>query len=453
MRCHLTLIACLTLSLVAWPVTANAQDCPSGDPTYAIPRMASGGVAVVMPGAANRVRSAPNTGGAIVGSLTAGTEFTVLAGPACNNGIVWWQVQVGDVIGWTAESVDGTYFLEPLAPPPLPNLSVPPVPLEALAPPTTTLNESAVQLAFTGGESLLIAVVTEPRLVQQWQIETNRSFEVSFGPQDAPVIFYAENLQPDGQGGDVIVSGDLDGRVFMWSPFNFTWTEEPIAVDLAGFFSPVYAASPPSDFTRVAIGGCVKSGDTGCEAGGATVFDLSDLINGNAPALFDVGGHTREIVAMAVNDDNTLLATASADGDVRLWSLDNGTEMGVFTAADFPLTSLAFTPNGVAVGYCAAENFGVCETGVVAAYDTDGARLWERAAHAGFVPTLDVSADGSRLLSGGGDGAARVWDTAHGTLLETYAPAGIGPIADVRFFVQNAGVALAGVDQIAIYQP
>ncbi len=41
--------------------------------------------------------------------------FNVLGGPNCDpTGIAWWEVSIGGLHGWMAESKDGTYLLEPV---------------------------------------------------------------------------------------------------------------------------------------------------------------------------------------------------------------------------------------------------------------------------------------------------------------------------------------------------
>jgi hypothetical protein len=51
-----------------------------------------------------RVRDAP--GGEDTGRLGQNMAGTVTAGPECANGLVWWEVQVGDETGWTAEQTE-----------------------------------------------------------------------------------------------------------------------------------------------------------------------------------------------------------------------------------------------------------------------------------------------------------------------------------------------------------
>jgi hypothetical protein len=66
-------------------------------------------------GSSNRLRSAPSSGGTLLGTAEPGiTLDRVLAGPACGDDDVWWLVESHGVRGWTAESRGTAYYLEPL---------------------------------------------------------------------------------------------------------------------------------------------------------------------------------------------------------------------------------------------------------------------------------------------------------------------------------------------------
>lgn len=79
------------------------------------PRLTVGGSGRVttVPDLPNRIRSYPGFGGAVLGQMPAGAPFAVIGGPICQSGILWWQVNYGGLIGWTAEGDGFTYWLEP----------------------------------------------------------------------------------------------------------------------------------------------------------------------------------------------------------------------------------------------------------------------------------------------------------------------------------------------------
>lgn len=64
----------------------------------------------------NRLRTHPNTtNGEIIDCLDPGTFLTVVDGPQCNNGMIWWQVRVNDtgMTGWTVEGDADEFWLLP----------------------------------------------------------------------------------------------------------------------------------------------------------------------------------------------------------------------------------------------------------------------------------------------------------------------------------------------------
>ncbi|PJF37147.1 MAG: hypothetical protein CUN49_01845 [Candidatus Thermofonsia Clade 1 bacterium] len=50
-----------------------------------------------------------------LGTIPVGGTMTLLNGPVCNDGVLWWQVNYNGIIGWTGEGENGVYWLEPLA--------------------------------------------------------------------------------------------------------------------------------------------------------------------------------------------------------------------------------------------------------------------------------------------------------------------------------------------------
>ena len=81
-------------------------------------RLAVGAEAQVRPdGLSHNVRQSASLTAARIGQLSPGERFAIIGGPGCGNNLVWWQVEAGDLSGWTAEGQNGVYWLEPLSTP------------------------------------------------------------------------------------------------------------------------------------------------------------------------------------------------------------------------------------------------------------------------------------------------------------------------------------------------
>lgn len=70
------------------------------------------------PPVSNRVRSAPGTTAERLGSIEPGESLTILDGPECKDGFVWWYISAEKGLkGWTAEGEQNNYFLIPVPKP------------------------------------------------------------------------------------------------------------------------------------------------------------------------------------------------------------------------------------------------------------------------------------------------------------------------------------------------
>jgi dipeptidyl aminopeptidase/acylaminoacyl peptidase len=83
------------------------------------PLLKVGGQAKLVDTSPNRVRSAPQKGDNIIGSLAPGSVVKVLEGPVCADGLVFWKVESEAIpggAGWTAEGDGSVHWLEPFNP-------------------------------------------------------------------------------------------------------------------------------------------------------------------------------------------------------------------------------------------------------------------------------------------------------------------------------------------------
>lgn len=91
---------------------ANQPVCPGFMPSRIFP----GQQARVTPGAANRLRSIASTSGDVVGQIPGGATFQVIFGPECSENTAWWYVNYEGVQGYTAEGMNGEYWVELVRP-------------------------------------------------------------------------------------------------------------------------------------------------------------------------------------------------------------------------------------------------------------------------------------------------------------------------------------------------
>lgn len=102
----------LLIALLIAPMNAlHAQDGQCGRE----PRLEIGDVGYLTPGIPNNVRAKPDTAtDNRVGAIESSASFVVLDGPVCAEGFTWWEVERGDVRGWTVVSDASEYFALPV---------------------------------------------------------------------------------------------------------------------------------------------------------------------------------------------------------------------------------------------------------------------------------------------------------------------------------------------------
>ncbi len=77
--------------------------------------VAIGDTAKVLPGDPNNIRAAPGKKAKYLTNMPQGSQFTITDGPACADGLIWWEVNYNGKIGWTAEGDGSHIWIQPIS--------------------------------------------------------------------------------------------------------------------------------------------------------------------------------------------------------------------------------------------------------------------------------------------------------------------------------------------------
>ncbi len=91
---------------------SGSNNNSNADPSCGGGLVSVGDTAVVLPGDPNNIRSGPSKGSIYLTKMSQGSQFTVIGGPACSDGLRWWQVNFKGTIGWTAEGDGSTNWIQ-----------------------------------------------------------------------------------------------------------------------------------------------------------------------------------------------------------------------------------------------------------------------------------------------------------------------------------------------------
>jgi WD40 repeat protein len=111
---------------------------------------------------------------------------------------------------------------------------------------------------------------------------------------------------------------------------------------------------------------------------------------------------------MVISPNSQHLATGGDDTSVKLWDIETGACLRIFSGHSHPVVSLIFTPNGDRLISSSSDR-------TIKIWDVlTGNCLETLAGHSHWVASLVLSQDAKTLISGSWDETIRYWDIVTG---------------------------------------
>jgi WD40 repeat protein len=194
-------------------------------------------------------------------------------------------------------------------------------------------------------------------------------------------------------GGRRLVSAGADGALQVWDPDR----PQPMRVLARDLREAWWVAFSP-DGRHLFAGG---------DDGTARRWDVR---SGRQELVFR--GHGSLVGAGAVSPDGKLLATGGWDQTVRLWDAASGQPLRTLRGHWAPMRAVAFSPDGRSVASCGS--------GAGACWDRATGKLqWQLGGKGSPDHALAFHPRRAILAAGAKDHMMKLWDAAHGTLLQS----------------------------------
>jgi WD40 repeat protein len=189
--------------------------------------------------------------------------------------------------------------------------------------------------------------------------------------------------------GQLIATASNDGTMRIWS---------------AGTYAPLAIG----DHSDTAVRAVEWAGDDGAVVTG----DASGLLRVWTPSgdlVREFAASDRDVRQLDVNQAG-LIATGSGDRTVRVWDI-NGSKLAEFSAHEDSVRNVAFDPTGRYLASASGD-------GIVFVWDLDDmSELFRIEAHADGIRGLTFSPDGTQVLTASEDLTIKIWDIPTGDLV------------------------------------
>jgi hypothetical protein len=283
----------------------------------------------------------------------------------------------------------------------------------SLEPLVTPARPNAVTAMAHSPWAPLLALAA-PKQVLLYHSETRELLGVLAFPEGG----FPENVTFTRNGALVLASGGIGGKKGTVAVWDVKTGKRVIT--LGEEFDSIAAADITPDYRRIAIGSREKR---------VKIYDTA-----SGQMLKEIKKHTDWLTAVAFSPDGVLLATGDRNGGLYVWESETGGEFYNLKAHEKMVAAVAWR----------------ADSNLLASGSEDGNWIWwemvngsqvkKQASHGGVL-SLHFAPDG-RMVSGGRDGHARIWD-ANGAQVRDWVPSG-GTMILRTVFTQEGKTVVTG---------
>jgi RNA polymerase sigma factor (sigma-70 family) len=148
-----------------------------------------------------------------------------------------------------------------------------------------------------------------------------------------------------------------------------------------------------------------KDGKHVVSAGTDKTVQIRDAADGSLTSTLE--GHTKQVTSASFSPDGKFIASGGYDGTVRIWDVGTAKVVHKIDVADTSVRSLAFSPDGKTLVIGGLKNVGQTVLGLWNV--KTGQQVKELSGHQGGAFSVAFSADGTIVMSAGGDGGVGLW--------------------------------------------
>lgn len=377
----------------------------AADGPYMRSRIIYGIEAEVIQGFQN-LRGQPSTTGQVLLQIPARLPFDVTAGPDCAEGFVWWLANVSGQTGYVAEVGDGTVYVRPSLPNPLPSREVLNTSLANWLQELTRVegnfleqhswSSDGVHLAVAGAlgsDSIWLYDLRNQSLAPQLLAYDGGITTIKFRPNRPQILFGSES-----------------GTIHLWrlDPGSESGYVEQLYLNAhAGSVSALAFSADGARF--VSAGAEAYSHLSGERKWAAIVWDMATVAQ---QAI--LAGHQGLIRSVAFSPEGASVATGADDGTLRFWDAISGASLSTLSM-DAPVVAIDWSLDGAQVAVAvarAANNLQIVDA-------ASGAVTHSLTLPTAGVTSLAFDPRGSMLVVGASEGVLSIWDANTFGLLTT----------------------------------